>query len=217
MLAEIKQQALAQLSTEGAAQLSLRALARDLGIVPSGLYRYFASRDDLLTALIVDAYRDLAAAVTSADGAVPRRRLRRRWTAGCMALRSWALAQPQRFQLIYGSPVPGYQAPADTVGPAAAVITALLAVVSDFGTAGGVSDEPAPRSRALRRQLTLVATDLGIAADPSTTAVAVGALAQLIGLLILEFGGHLVGGFEPADALYAHHVRVLADHLGLTD
>src|SRR4051812_19899570 len=128
--AAIKDEARRQLAAEGAAKLSLRAVARELGMVSSALYRYFASRDDLLTALIVDAYAAVGAAAEAAlakaeaEAAPPLDR----WVAVCRAVRHWALARPQEYALIYGSPVPGYTAPMDTVGPASRVGLALISV-----------------------------------------------------------------------------------------
>ena len=107
MLEQIELEALAQLAAEGAPSLSLRQIARELGLVSSGLYRYFASRDELLTALIVDAYADLAQAVEVADTGLEPHEYRRRWLLRCLALRAWARSEPARYQLIYGSPVPG--------------------------------------------------------------------------------------------------------------
>src|SRR5947207_27591 len=117
MIDEIKAVARRHLATDGA-NLSLRAVARDRGIVSSALYRYFAGRDDLLTALIIDAYNALGEAVEQADAAVARTDLRGRWLAACQGVRDWALANPPEYALIYGSPVPGYKAPQDTIAPA---------------------------------------------------------------------------------------------------
>src|SRR3984957_11293087 len=118
MIAEIKTIARRHLETDGA-DLSLRAVARDMGMVSSALYRYFASRDELLTALILDGYNSLGAAVEAADLAVAAStRLRDRWLAVTTSVRSWALASPAEYALLYGSPVPGYAAPADTISAA---------------------------------------------------------------------------------------------------
>jgi AcrR family transcriptional regulator len=127
------------LATEGAAGLSLRAVARELGMVSSAVYRYVANRDDLLTLLVVDAYSELADAVDRAaaevsDGSDWRTRL----LAMARAVRRWAVDQPARWALLYGSPVPGYHAPAArTVGPGTRVVGALFAAVAD-GIAAGV-------------------------------------------------------------------------------
>ena len=115
---EIKEEARRQVAAEGAQRLSLRAVARELGMVSSAVYRYFPSRDSLLTALIIDAYDALGAAVESADAGRPRSDLRGRWRAICHSVRDWAVARPHEYALIYGSPVPGYRAPQDTIAPA---------------------------------------------------------------------------------------------------
>src|SRR5690348_13608846 len=118
---EIKDAARAQLATAGASELSLRAIAREMGMVSSALYRYFASRDDLLTALIVDAYDAVGEAAAEAESAVRRGDVVGRWMATTRAVREWAVAHPHEYALIFGSPVPGYSAPQDTIDPAARV------------------------------------------------------------------------------------------------
>lgn len=88
--------------------MSLNAIAKQVGMSGPALYRYFASRDELITALIRDAYRSLADTVRAAfDGGADLVGL-----AG--VIREWARANPQRYFLIYGTPAPGYHAPADT-------------------------------------------------------------------------------------------------------
>ena len=127
------------LATEGAAALSLRAVARDLGMVSSGIYRYVESRDELLTRLIVDSYTSLAAAVRRAHDAVPGDDLIGRWHALGHAMRDWALAHPHDFALLYGSPVPDYEAPADRTGEAGTAVLALLFALVDDDMFTGTS------------------------------------------------------------------------------
>jgi len=111
------------LVSDGAAGLSLRAIAREIGLVSSAVYRYVASRDDLLTLLLVDAYTELADAVDAAGAGVPSGDWVERLLAMAHAARRWAIDQPARWALLYGSPVPGYRAPAElTVGPGTRVI-----------------------------------------------------------------------------------------------
>lgn len=208
-VARIKDLALAQLAESGAGELSLRAIARELGLVSSAVYRYFASRDELLTALIVDAYDDLADALEAAADR-DRRGPRRRWQECAEELRRWALAQPHRFSLIYGSAIPGYRAPQDTVAPAGRVVAALLAAAAGARPGPGV-----PVGRRLERQLADVRAVLGDEHDEPTLLLLVGAFARLVGLLTLEVGGHFVGGFEPADHLYSALVLEEAERLGL--
>jgi AcrR family transcriptional regulator len=139
--AEILAAARRYLATDGAPALSLRAIARDLGMASSALYRYFASRDELLTRLIVDAYDSLGAAAEASEEAVDRDDLAGRFTAVCQAVRTWALANPNEYALIYGSPVPGYVAPASTVGPAVRVSALLMWIIIDAASRGRLPAE----------------------------------------------------------------------------
>jgi AcrR family transcriptional regulator len=140
---EIVAAARARLVAEGPAALSLRAVARDVGMVSSAVYRYFPSRDALLTALLVECYDELGAAVEAAEAAVAREDLAGRWIAACRALRGWCVARPGDFALLYGTPVPGYAAPQDTVEPATRVVRVLVRLVADAWAAGG-RPTPAP-------------------------------------------------------------------------
>ena len=144
--AAIKEEARRQLAARGTAQLSLRAVARQLGLAPSAVYRYFPNRDDLLTSLIVSAYDALGAAAEAALVEAGTADPLRSWAAVCRAIRDWALAHPHEYALIYGSPVPGYDAPPDTVGPASRVTLALIGVVeaADAAGAGGGTRGSAP-------------------------------------------------------------------------
>ena len=123
------------LGTDGASGLSLRAIARELGASSSGVYRYVASRDELLTMLIVAAYDALGTAAEAQEAAVARGDLAGRWSAVCDAVRGWALANPNEYALIYGTPVPGYIAPAATMAPAARVSGVLLGILIDAASA----------------------------------------------------------------------------------
>ena len=138
---EIKEEARRQLADSGADGLSLRAVARELGMVSSALYRYYPSRDDLLTALIIDAYNALGAAAEGAiaagqgpagqRGAGQAVPARDRWIAASHAIRDWARANPHEYALIYGSPVPGYRAPQATIEPAARVPLAFVGLLGE--------------------------------------------------------------------------------------
>src|SRR5215472_5997684 len=99
---EIKEEARRQLAASGAGGLSLRAVSKELGMVSSALYRYYPSRDDLLTVLIIDAYNALGATAEDAIAAGEGRPAAARWTAACHAVRGWALANPHEYALIYG-------------------------------------------------------------------------------------------------------------------
>src|SRR3954454_12413261 len=157
MTEEIKTVARRHLATDGA-NLSLRAVARDIGMASSAVYRYFASRDELLTAMIIDAYDSVGAtaeeAVKGVEGDVDR------LFAVGNAVREWALAEPHQWALIYGSPVPGYQAPPDTVMPATRVILQIAAIVRDAYAAGQITAQPEITGR-YAEELAAVAAQFG--------------------------------------------------------
>lgn len=120
----------------GAAGLSLRAIARECGLVSSAVYRYFENRDALLTVLILEAYDALGESVEQSESVLDRSDLRGRFAEAARAIRSWALEHPHQYALIYGSPVPGYAAPQLTVASAARVGIVLLAILRDAYESG---------------------------------------------------------------------------------
>ncbi|MFD7296651.1 TetR/AcrR family transcriptional regulator [Streptomyces sp. NPDC059897] len=212
--AAIKDEARRQLAEGGAAKLSLRAVARELGMVSSALYRYFPSRDDLLTALIIDAYDALGAAAEHADvGFVRTSPATERWSAVCGAVRDWALAYPHEYALIYGSPVPGYTAPDSTVQAAARVGQLLIGIVRDAHQGGGVT--PPPLSEGLRAEAGRMAADLAPDLPPEVVAALVAAWAQLFGLVGFELFGQFNRVVEDRSAFFAHAVSRLARDVGL--
>jgi len=213
MSQEIKAVARRRLATDGA-NLSLRAVARDLDIVASALYRYFPSRDALLTALIIDAYDALAEAAGSAESAVPRDDLRGRWLAACRGVRTWALAHPAEYGLIYGSPVPGYAAPQDTVEPATKLILLLAGIVSDAGDRLRPS-EGSPLSPALHDDLRrLIAEREGTFAAENLDRVLV-AWTHLYGVLNFEVFGRLDDMIDARADYFDHHLSLMADVAGI--
>ncbi|GAA4759155.1 TetR/AcrR family transcriptional regulator [Nocardioides endophyticus] len=139
----ILERARAQLAEVGPAALSVRQIARDVGLVSSAVYRYFPSRDELLTALIVESYDELGDAVEQADAGVRRRSdLDKRFLAVCAAIRDWARANPHEYALLYGSPVPGYVAPQTTTTSASRITGAFLRLAQESETAGDVLGAP---------------------------------------------------------------------------
>jgi hypothetical protein len=124
-------------------------------------------------------------------------------------MREWAVAAPHRFALVYGSAIPGYAAPADTIAPAGRVVRALC-----LSATGAAPDAPRP-GRTLSGQLDRAAAGLGLDVDRGTMLTLTSAFAEVVGLLTLELNGHFVGGFEPADALFDTLVDRLADDLRL--
>jgi AcrR family transcriptional regulator len=205
-----------QLLEVGPAALSVRAVARDLGMASSAVYRYFPSRDALLTALLIEAYDDLGAAVERRDAAVADRGdVDARWHAICHAIHDWARAQPHRYALLYGSPVPGYAAPDDTVTSAARVTGAILAVLHDAQLAGLDPVPPVPLSPAEREGLAPVRAFADPPLDDDTLARGLVAWAALFGTVSLELFGHMHRGVLDYDAHFAQVVDQLAADLGL--
>ncbi len=214
---EIKEEARRQLAAHGAQGLSLRSVARELGMVSSALYRYFASRDELLTVLIIDAYDALGEAAERAVSGLPAADVRGRWRAACAAIRNWALANPHEYALIYGSPVPGYRAPQATVASAIRASQVLGGIVAD-ATAG--SDPPRPPAEplppALVGQTAIVAGAIAPDVDGGVIARALIAWTQLFGMISFELFGQFVGALEPADAFFGYAVDQMADFIGLS-
>jgi AcrR family transcriptional regulator len=202
------------LATDGPAGLSLRAIARDLGMVSSAVYRYVAGRDDLLTLLLVDAYAELADEVDHA-----RERAGESWRDQLLgvahATRDWATAQPARWALLYGSPVPGYHAPAEqTTGPGTRVVGTLFGVVSAGIAAGDIPDPkdavPEPMSSDLQR----LREEFGFPGGDATVVKAVTFWAGLVGAVSLEvFGQYGRDTFADVGAVFDAQTRMLTDML----
>ncbi|MEV6299208.1 TetR/AcrR family transcriptional regulator [Actinoplanes sp. NPDC051861] len=187
MTEEIKSVARRHLATDGA-NLSLRAVARDLGMASSAVYRYFASRDDLLTALIIDAYDAVGEAAEHAatGGTTPLER----WLAACHAVREWALANPHEWALIYGSPVPGYQAPQDTIVPATRVLLLLGATLAG-AYQSGVAPAREPLQGRFAEELTPIAESFLPGLPARAVADTIAAFFQLCGAVSSELFGQL--------------------------
>ncbi|MFL6118601.1 TetR/AcrR family transcriptional regulator [Actinophytocola sp.] len=216
MLDEIKEVARRQLAADGA-NLSLRAIARELGMVSSAIYRYYASRDDLLTALILDAYNSLGEAAEQAAAAVPDQGDHRgRWLAVARAIRAWAVARPHEYALIYGSPVPGYVAPQDTVLPSIRPVVVLGAILEDAYDAGRLApadlEEPRP---VLRPELARIAAVVAPHAGEALMARALIAWTELFGALSFELFGRFKNTITDLSVWYEHQAEEMATYTGL--
>lgn len=211
----------AHLATDGAAALSLRAVARDLGVVSSAVYRYVASRDDLLTLLVVDGYDELGDAVDAAEAKVDRGDHAGRMRAVGRAVRTWALAEPATYALLFGSPVPGYEAPAEqTTGPGTRVVRRLVEVWEDAWQAGvagvGVVAEESVGPRRLARDLARIRREMGITAPDGLVARGLLAWAALFGCVSFEvFGQYGAATFTDPKDVFEHHLDLLVAAVGL--
>lgn len=206
----------AQLAEVGPGELSVRQIARELGMASSAVYRYFPSRDQLITALLIQCYDESGAAVEAAEAAVPRDQLHKRWVATASALREWALAHRQEYALLYGSPVPGYAAPEDTVAPAMRVPRVFLGLMADAEAQGlplGAPSAPVPRKE--KAALAPIAESIGRPLGDERLVRAMMAWPMLIGQLTLELFGHLHKGVLDFDVHFAHLVERVSRDLGL--
>ncbi len=217
--AEILELGRQHLARDGAAALSLRAIARDLGMVSSALYRYVANRDDLLTLLIVAAYTSLGDTVEGAHDAVPRDDLEGRWAAIAHGLRGWALAHPHEWALLYGSPVPDYTAPTErTTEPGTRVQVLLLGVLTDATASGHLArdgftthltEELAPTARAAAGSMLADPFFTGAGVDAETLMTGLAAWSMLMGALSTEVFGQLgEGTVADRDAYFDYMVQV---------
>ena len=198
---EAKRIALEQLAEHGVGGISVNAIGKHMGVTGPALYRYFANRDALLTELISDGYHDLADTVEQAITTARSQPARAR--AAATALRDWAIAAPHRYQLLFGTPVPGYQAPEHTLDAANRTMTAVLATVG--------SDDTEPRRDALHRQIAAWGERMGHGGlTPPQLHWGITAWTRLHGLLSLETAGQFgLMNIEP-ELLYRAEVEALA-------
>src|SRR5689334_18091407 len=215
MTEEIKAVARRHLASDGA-NLSLRAVARDMGMASSAVYRYFASRDDLLTALIIEAYDSVGEAAERAAAATAGGSFADQLVAVGHAVREWALAEPHQWALIYGSPVPGYQAPQDTIGPATRVILQIAAIIRDASAAGRIGPQPEISGR-YAEELRAVADQFGPGIPPRLIGAGMAAFVQLCGAVSAELFGQLNNSVdEDRRGFLEFQMRGAAAFIGLT-
>jgi AcrR family transcriptional regulator len=202
----------AHLVTHGAAALSLRAIARELGMVSSAVYRYVASRDELLTLLLVDAYGELADSVERARDAAAgdwQDRLR----AVAHATRAWAVHHPARWALLYGSPVPGYHAPREqTVGPGTRVVGLLFSAIAEGVAAGAVRTSKVTVPQSLSSDFDRLRAEFEFVADDDVVARCLVLWAALVGAISLEvFGQYGADTFADASVVFDAQMDLVID------
>ena len=207
----IKETAWNQIAEFGAPALSLRAIARELKISAPAIYNYFPDRDALVTALIIDAYTSFGDWQLEARDAVASNDPREKLEAIGLAYRNWAHTYPQRYQLIFGRPLPGYQAPAEKVFPSSArSISALFSVVEELRAAGNLSTDSVPtvsdQYRAYYDQWRTYSGDI----NPISLFVAMIIWARVHGIVSLEIQGNLPPFGENGDALYLFDLHAQA-------
>ena len=214
----ITDEARRQLVTEGAAGLSLRAVAREVGMVSSAVYRYVASRDELLTILIVEAYDAIGEVAEQAAARSASRAPADRLVAVARAVRRWAVEHPHEYALVYGSPVPGYAAPEDTIAPGTRVTLALMGVILDAHRDGRMAEPPTPLvpvSPALRRDAEGVAAALGATVPADLVVRGIAAWTQIFGMISFELFGQTANVIHAHEELLVATTRTMAALLGL--
>lgn len=219
-LAEITRIGREALARDGVAGLSLRAVARELGVVSSAVYRYVASRDELLTLLIVDGYDELGDTVDAALAEVATNQHRERFMTIGRAVRAWAAREPATYALLFGTPVPGYQAPGDrTTSPGTRVIGALASIWESAWRDGSLDVSGVPSadpSAELRSDVARIRAELDLTCPDEVITRGVLAWAALFGCVSFElFGQYGPDTFTDPDALFEQHLAVLAEVVGL--
>jgi AcrR family transcriptional regulator len=213
--ADIVAEARAQLAATGAAGLSLRAVARELGMAPSAMYRYFRSRDEILTALIVEAYDamgEVAEAAAKSDGTTAQR-----FGSVCRALRGWALDHPHEYALLYGTPVPGYHAPELTLDPASRVTRVLGGILQDAQRAGAIAQAKIPSiSDAMAAQAEPIAEAVMPGVPLAVVARGLAVWSLLFGQISFEVFGRLEGMATDSEVLFDFTIATMLDMVGIS-
>jgi AcrR family transcriptional regulator len=210
---EIKSRARTQLTSEGVGALSLRAIAREMGMASSAIYRYYPSRDDLVTELCAEGYASIAVALALARDARPADDHTGRWRALCHGYRRWALDHPSDFTLIFGAPLPGYHAPEEITGPPSIAFVAVPFGVYAGAVAAGAADPGH----------TLVGPELGVGDlmrgmapgyPPRLALIVLNAWASIHGYVLLECLGGLPRLAEDTHDLFESHIGTVMGGMG---
>lgn len=211
---QVLEVARAHMAAEGGAALSLRAIARDLGITAPALYRYFADRDALITALIVEAFNGLSEALETADSLQPSTAFKRRMGAIIVAYRTWALAKPNEFLLLFGTPIPAYEAPdALTNPPAQRAFTPFVVPLAEAHSIGAYHPPASPPTVNAFISAFLLNAQLPTIADVVYGAAAL--WASMHGLVTLEITGHLPPVVGDSEANFSAQTSRLIEATGL--
>ena len=230
LMGDLLAAARARLETDGPGGLSLRAVARDLGVASSAVYRYVPSRDALLTSLIIESY-DQAGAVCEEAAASARARgvaPAQVWLAVGRAFRRWALTDPHSYELVYGTPVPGYLAPQDTVPHAMRLWSVLVGIVLDAHADGSLRPSgPDVLAEGLLEPAVMEFGAAVAAAEPTRAGPGEGGwgaadaarsltlFTSLIGAVSAELFGHLHGVTADADGVFDLMLATAAAGVGL--
>ena len=209
----IKETAWRQIAETGASAMSLRAIARELGITAPAIYNYFPRRDDLVTALIVDAFTSLGESQKDSIIDLPKDDLAARLSTLGLAYRNWAVTYPQRYQLIFGTPIPGYEAPADITVPAAAwSLVPLIETIQAIFVAGRLRVE---RSAGMTPELKSMLGAWsqftgGINVEVLYTALVI--WSRVHGLVSMEIGKQMPSFITDPGEIYQREIKIITSH-----
>jgi|SaaInlStandDraft_4_1057021.scaffolds.fasta_scaffold75135_2 AcrR family transcriptional regulator len=212
----IKEVARNQMIESGSASLSLRAIARALKITAPAIYNYFPSRDDLVTALIVDAYNSLGDALRLSQASLQDAPHTERILASARAYRNWALAHPEEYNLIFGTPIPNYHAPMEITGPAAAGnMSVLIGVLHNAWQDGVLKTEGLLSSTSEMVQAWI--NKFEYPGNPAVIQFAMASWAQIHGMVSLELNGHYTAFPEDVsvDSFFEIEIRAMLTRMGL--
>ncbi len=217
--AEIKAIARKQMAATGAAALSLRAIAREIKMSTPALYRYFENRDALVTALILDAYNALADAMAAADGTVDELDFYGRFQAVTLAFREWALQNPADFTLIYGTPIPGYEAPRELTVPAAGRVLETFGLIFATAYQAGKLQTPS-RYMNLPEDMAAIITEIHRQLGQDDVPKVAVTLTMFVwprvyGLVWGEYYGHFPPGFTESGHFFTLEVNAMCEQFGL--
>jgi AcrR family transcriptional regulator len=218
MLSDIKLTARQQMSKNGTAAISLSAIARALEVSQPALYRYYPSRDALVTALIVDGYTALANRMKSADINVAHEAYGKRLLAVMLANREWALENPVDFQLLFGNPIPGYYAPVEITVPAAQqVFSVVLNILIEALQAGVLQPRPEQRKLPENLRVHLPVEQNGQMTELPPEAVYIGVIgwSYTHGMIMLELFNHTSTLLPDPGAFYRKEAEILLNSYGL--
>jgi AcrR family transcriptional regulator len=207
----IKNTAWKQIAEFGTPALSLRAIARELKITAPAIYNYFPDRDALVTALIIDAYKSFGNSQLEARDEISEEDIEGRMMAIGLAYRNWAHTYPQRYQLIFGTPLPGYEAPLMEVLPSAArSLSALVSTVEQIRVIGKLNVTSFPKVKAEYKASFETWKKYGGDVDLLSMSVAMVIWSRVHGIVSLELAGNLPPFGTSGDELYLYEMNSIA-------
>jgi AcrR family transcriptional regulator len=208
----IKSVARRLLSESGPEGLVLRKIAREMNQTSSALYRYFANRDELLTALIIDAYNDVGECVEASAATAVHLTPKDQFVAVSHSIRKWAIENPHLYGLIFGTPIPGYVAPPDTIAAAGRVVAVLAGIITAVPTPDLIQRDGDFRPADLSPGVALFLPEY----SPATQGRALVMWSSLFGLISFELFGHFVGSVQRSEKFFEASIRELWASLVVT-